>query len=133
MPGLCSVYINGVTVGFQNSRGQVAALKHQRSKWMEGLPRGPDPQGSEGSLIDLEVLNLVQKERWPVHKGHSWAVVMALLVNQEPAKGKTENLGVREIWRRSLWINLGEKLQNVWISGSFQRLLDSAHCRGGME
>ena len=95
-PGLCSVYINGVTVGFQNCRGQVAALEHQRSKWIEGLPRGPDPQGSEGSLIDLGVLSLVQKGRWPAHKGHSWAVVMAWLVNQEPAKGKTENLELRK-------------------------------------
>lgn len=63
---------------------------------MEGLPRAPDPQGSEGPLIDLGVLNLVQKWRWPAQKGQSWAVVTAWLVNQEPAKGETENLELRK-------------------------------------
>ena len=63
---------------------------------MEGLPRAPDPQGSEGPLIDLGVLNLVQKWRWPAQKGQSWAVVTVWLVNQEPAKGETENLELRK-------------------------------------
>ena len=46
------VSVNGVTVGFQNCRGQAAALNHQRQGGWKVYQRALT-QGSEASLINL--------------------------------------------------------------------------------